>query len=452
MVFAARQQFVDLACVCLITVGCDDARPFGYRRHCYPMQTSIPRGKQFGTAPAGVRRRYLVNTASQTIRSNSTLALLSIVALTFFGYIAIGLPLAVLPTYVDSGLGFGVVWAGIAISTQYVATIVSRAQVGRLCDQYGPRRSVLLGFLAYGLSGALTLASVFAIHVPAASLALLLAGRLALGIGESWVSTAAITWAIGLMGSRETVRIISWNGIATYGGIALAAPFGAWMQGQYGFFAIGIFTVALAIAGLMLAQTRPPVAGIKEKGIGTGQVLSRVAPFGVALALASSGFGVVMTFIALFFHSRGWEGAPFALSAFGLAFMGVRLGLAQAVARFGGLPLVRISLVIEMVGLTAIAFAPSPTVAIIGAALAGAGFAPVFPALGNEAMIRIPPQNRGVALGLYSIFLDISLGTTGPIAGLFADHLGYSAPFFVGVGAVLLSLILSLALRKHRGP
>ena len=109
----------------------------------------------------------------------------------------------------------------------------------------------------------------------------------------------------------------------------------------------------------------------------------------------------------------------------------------------------RISLVIEIVGLAALAFAPSPTVAIIGAALAGAGFAPVFPALGNEAMERIPPQNRGVALGLYSIFLDVSLGSTGPIAGLFADHLGYAAPFTFGVGAVLLSLILSFCLRRN---
>ena len=295
---------------------------------------------------AGAHRRHPVNTASQTIRSTSTLSLISIVALTFFGYLAIGLPLAVLPTYVDSSLGFGVVWAGIAVSTQYVATIVSRAHVGRLCDQYGPRRSVFLGFLAYGLSGALTIASTFTIQVPAASLALLLAGRLALGIGESWVSTAAITWAIGLMGSRETVRIISWNGIATYGGIALAAPFGAWLQGQYGFFAIGVVTIILAVAGFMLAQTRPPVPGVKEKGIGTGQVLSRVAPYGVALALASSGFGVVMAFVALFFHSRGWDGASFALSAFGLAFMGVRPQPCAARARCSGpgLPATRVRL------------------------------------------------------------------------------------------------------------
>ena len=82
----------------------------------------------------------------------STLALLAIVALTFFGYVSIGLPLAVLPAHVAGGLGFGVVWAGIAISTQYVATIVSRAQVGRLVDRCGAKYSVTLGFLAYALS------------------------------------------------------------------------------------------------------------------------------------------------------------------------------------------------------------------------------------------------------------------------------------------------------------
>jgi predicted MFS family arabinose efflux permease len=63
-------------------------------------------------------------------------------------------------------------------------------------------------------------------------------------------------------------------------------------------------------------------------------------------------------------------------------------------------------------------------------------------------MALIPPQNRGVALGLYSVFLDVALGATGPLAGLLAAHLGYVAPFFLGIGAVLLSLAMSFGLRK----
>lgn len=378
----------------------------------------------------------------------SRLSLLSIVSLTFLAYLAIGLPLAVLPGYVDRGLGFGVVWAGIVISTQYVATIFSRAQVGKLIDRRGAKYSVTIGFVGFALSGLFTLLSSLFEGTPAISLGLLMAGRLALGVGESWVSTAAITWAVGLFGQRDTVRVISWNGIATYGGIALAAPVGASLEGRYGFGAIGIVTIGLAMAGLILAQTRPAVARLTEKGIGSGQVFTRIAPYGMALAFASSGFGVVMTFIALFFHSHGWDGAPYALSAFGIAFIGIRFGLPQAVARFGGLPVVRISLVVEVIGLAAVAFAPDPLVATIGSALAGAGFAPIFPALGGEAMGRIPPQNRGVGLGLYSVFLDVGLGGTGPLAGLVAAHHGYASPFLLGMAGVLLSLVLSFGLRK----
>src|SRR5262245_22422950 len=110
-----------------------------------------------------------------------TVSLFPIVSLTFLGYIAVGLPLAVLPTYVDSGLGFGVVWAGIAISTQYIATILSRAYVGGLIDRQGPKLSVTLGFLSCGLSGLLTVGSTLAEATPSLSLTLLLAGRLALG-------------------------------------------------------------------------------------------------------------------------------------------------------------------------------------------------------------------------------------------------------------------------------
>lgn len=378
----------------------------------------------------------------------SAFSLLSIVSLTFFGYLAIGLPMAVLPAYVDSGLGFGVIWAGIAVSTQYVATIVSRAQVGQLTDRYGPKVSVTLGFFAYMLCGALTLISALVSSLPTLSLVLLLLGRLMLGIGESWVSTAAITWAIGLFGQKDTVRVISWNGIATYGGISLAAPIGSWLEGQFGFAATGIVTILLAVCGLAVAQTRPVVAGMARKGLGAAQVFTRIAPFGTALALASCGFGVIMAFIALYFHSRGWSGGPLALTAFGLGFMGVRIWLARIVARYGGLPITRISLVLEIVGLAALAFSPNPTIAVIGAALAGIGFAPVFPALGNEAMASIPPQNRGVALGLFSVFLDVGLGATGPLAGIAAAHLGYDAPFFLGMAAVLLSLAMSFGLRR----
>ncbi|VFT74256.1 transporter [Klebsiella aerogenes] len=42
----------------------------------------------------------------------------------------------------------------------------------------------------------------------------------------------------------------------------------------------------------------------------------------MALALASAGFGVIATFITLFYDAKGWDGAAFALTLFSCAFVG----------------------------------------------------------------------------------------------------------------------------------
>ena len=186
---------------------------------------------------------------TETARASSLRILLT-VSLTFLGYLNIGLPLAVLPTHVAGVLGFGPVLAGLTVSTQYIATILSRAQVGRMSDLYGPKRAVLLGFAGCVLSGLFTLAAAGVHDGPVLALCLLLAGRLALGIAESWIGTGAITWAIGQVGPEHTVRIISWNGIATYGALAVGAPLGVSMSHALGFWSIGCCTCLLGAVGL----------------------------------------------------------------------------------------------------------------------------------------------------------------------------------------------------------
>ena len=54
------------------------------------------------------------------------LRILSVVIFNFASYLTIGLPLAVLPGYVHETLGYSAFWAGLVISLQYFATLVSR--------------------------------------------------------------------------------------------------------------------------------------------------------------------------------------------------------------------------------------------------------------------------------------------------------------------------------------
>ena len=59
-----------------------------------------------------------------------------------------------------------------------------------------------------------------------------------------------------------------------------------------------------------------------------------------------------------------------------------------------------------------------PSWALAGLALTGFGLALVFLALGTEAVRSFPPHNRGSARGVYTAFVDLSLGISGPTAGV----------------------------------
>ena len=61
-------------------------------------------------------------------------------------------------------------------------------------------------------------------------------------------------------------------------------------------------------------------------------------------------------------------------------------------------------------GLVLIGTASAPRKVLAGAALAAAGFALVFPALGVVAVGRVDTANRGAALGAFSLFADLPLG------------------------------------------
>ena len=364
-----------------------------------------------------------------------TLRIVQIVCFTFLAYLAIGMQLAVLPPFVHNDLGFGAVLAGLVISTQYVATLLSRGFAGRTSDTAGPKRTALIGMLACAGSGLLMIVAALLLAWPMASLGTMLLARLALGMGESCVATGCIMWGIGRVGSEHTAKVISWNGIATYGALAVGAPLGVLLVSMGGFIMIGLSGVVLMVFGLLLAWRRPPVRMEVGERLPMHHVFGRVAPYGMGLALGAVGFGVIATFITLYYASQGWAGAAPTLSVFGVCFVGVRLVLGWTIAHFGGYRVALCSLLVEAVGLTVLSLAGHAGVAMVGAALSGIGFSLIFPALGVVAVERVSASNRGAALAAYSVFIDVALGITGPLGGWIASG-GRYGPMFV-VAAVM---------------
>ncbi|GAC1329243.1 MAG: MFS transporter [Collimonas sp.] len=383
-----------------------------------------------------------------------TFHIVSTAFFTFICYLAIGIPLAVLPGYVHTDLGYSSVLAGLAISMQYLATLLSRPLAGRMADSVGPKTAVLRGLTGCSISGAFLLVAALFTHIPALSLAILLIGRLVLGCGESMVGTGAITWGIGRVGAQHTARMISWNGIATYGALAIGAPLGVVIAHTWGLAAVGATVTVLSLGGLLLARVKAATAVVRGEHLPFKHVLRKVFPHGMGLALGSIGFGSIATFITLFYASHQWPNAAFALTMFGTFFVGARLLFAHTISRFGGFRVAIICFSVEALGLLLLWQAGSPSLALIGAALTGFGFALIFPALGVEAVNLVPANNRGSALGAYSVFLDLALGVTGPLAGLIVSEFGYPEVFLFAAAASLaaVGLTVSMYRRSQRVP
>ena len=378
----------------------------------------------------------------------NTSKILSIVVFNAITYILIGLPLAVFPGLVHFKLGYSATLAGGLISLQYVATLLTRSPVGRLCDQKGGKVAVMLGLGCAAVNGVFILLAGHA-QAPLLVLALLFLSRLMLGAAESGCGTGCNIWGMARLGPAASAEVMSWNGIASYGGIALGAPLGVMLMHFGGLDALGGVAVLLPLLGLLggcFSPAAKPLAGAKR--VGMLRVVRDVWAYGSALACASFGFGVIVAFMALYYAAHGWHGAAYALTSFGVCFVLVRLVLVGVIGRFGGFRVALVSYVVEAVGLVLLWQASAPVLALLGAGLAGFGLSLIFPALGVEVLKTVDSGNRGSALAIYTVFLDIALGLTGPVAGEIAGAHGYPAAFGLGAVVVCVALVLTAQLFK----
>ena len=376
---------------------------------------------------------------------------------TFICYLSIGLPLAVLPAFVHLRMGLHAALAGLVISIQYVTTFLSRPWAGRISDHSGAKTAVLWGMAACALSGVLLLAAT-AVHFNPwfmnswLTFLALVASRLVLGVGESLGSTGATLWGITHAGPENTARVISYNGVATYGGLALGAPLGVILDQHWGLASLGLLTALLGGASLTFAMRKPAPPVTPVEHLPFRLVLGRIAPHGMALALGGIGYSVLATFVTLYYIARHWNpnGAALCLTAFGVAFITARLLFIHAIDRFGGFTVTIVCLSVESLGVLLLWSAASPWMASAGAALTGFGYSLVFPALGVEAVKHVPVPNRGTALGVYTGFSDVSFFLVGPIAGAVIGAWGYPSAFLFALASVLTSLGIVLILRQMR--
>ncbi|MNX84456.1 major facilitator superfamily transporter [compost metagenome] len=330
-------------------------------------------------------------------------------------------------------------------------TFFMRAYAGTIVDKKGPKPAIIVSMICFMLTGILLWAAFYTSASPLLSISLLAASRLLTGCGEGMVGASPVNWAILRVGDQHTSTAISYNGISNYSSMAIGAPLGVILSQHLGNWSIAAFTILVGLIGLISTINKKALYSLStEVRNSFFSVLKIVSPFGIGLALAGIGFGTISTFITLYYNYKGWENAAICITCFSTMFVLGRFVLTGSINKIGGVKIALYSMIIESVGLLMISFAPSPLLTIIGASITGLGFSMVFPALGVEAVKRASSANKGAALGAYGLFIDISLGVSGPLVGLVAKQFGMNFIFPFSLFLVLLGVIVCFILIRSK--
>jgi len=379
----------------------------------------------------------------------SSSALLPIMGAVFVSFLIVGLAMPVLPLHVHHGLGLSTVVVGLIGGSQFASSIVSRAWAGRHADARGAKHAVVVGLILAAAGGAFYLVSLRFTGQPAASAAMLFAGRALLGAGESFAITGAQAWGFLLAGPRNTGKVIAWMGTALYAAFAVGAPLGTVLYARYGFAAIALATALVPLASLALVAPLPRVAPTAGASASFRKVFRAVWLPGLGLALTSAGFGAMTTFASLLFVARGWAVWP-AFTAFAVALILARTFLGSIADRMGGARVALAFLLVESAGLAFLWLAPSFLIGVGGAALAGFGYSLVYPGFGVEAVRRAPAGSHGLAMGVYGGFLDVALALGSPTLGFIAGVSSVSTVFLVAALSVACATPIALRLMKRQ--
>ncbi|WFU07788.1 arabinose transporter [Rhizobium sp. CB3090] len=368
----------------------------------------------------------------------------------FVAFFITGLAMPVLPLHVHTGLGMSTLIVGFVTGSQFAAALISRVWSGNYADSRGGKPALLAGLVAAIVSGLLYLASLPLAGAPVLSVTLLLLGRAVLGGAEGFIITGAFSWALMMLGPQSTGRILSWIGIAMYSAFAIAAPIGASLYSRYGFLAIGLGTVLLPLASLLLTYPMRFVAPRPARRPPLIQVIGAVWLPGIGLAFASVGFAAINAFVSLFFVERGWGPVWLVFTIYSGSFMLSRVLFGHLPDKLGATKVALLFVSMEATGQAVIWLAPQPEIAFLGVALTGFGYSLVHPAFGVEAVMQAPLQSRSLAMGAYTTFLDLALGTAAPVLGFVANRGGLRSVYLASTLVVACAIIVAIALLCRR--
>ena len=334
--------------------------------------------------------------------------------------------------------------------------------IGMLLDRFPPRRIILPCILVFAL--ALASLSRLSGSISHFYFTFFMLGLVANGTAQFAYTRTILTWFQKRRGLALAL-ILTGSGV----GSILIPPATQWMIAHHGWRSAYLMLGGIALLGLpltallvrnrpaaILLKDEPAVSGVSVKGAFTSTAFWVLC--GITVLSAFSENGLVTNLAAILTdHGVTPQSAALALSVRGGAGILGRLGVGFLIDRFSPQRIQTMILILAAFGTLILAFAVSPAVSLLGAALLGVG-------LGSEADVLpyllahyVGRRNFSVLYGLTWTAYAIG-GATGPMfVGHMYDVTGAYHSSFIALLALIafaaagVSLLLPRVASKTSG-
>jgi len=357
-------------------------------------------------------------------------------------FLAMGMVNPLLPRFVKDTLDKDDLVVGVVVALLAASAVVMRPVAGQLATKRGRRPVMVVGAAVNGLS--------FLLYaVP--HLAVLVSARLVTGVGHALFVTGSHTMVTEVVSERRRAEAVSYFSVAIYLALGVGPAIGEavarrWTIG-WAFAVAGLVSAMAALVSRRTVETVQAAADAGEAAEPTRRISRAALLPGCVLAfgmVASVAFG---SFMPLYADELGMAGAASVYVVYSAVVILVRLFGARLPDVLGPARCGTIATVVIAVGMAGIAASGTSWGLYVGAVTLAIGISFLYPSLTLLVVACTPARERALAMGTFTMFMDVASGLGGMMLGVVANAAGYRAAFSAAAisaagGLVILQLLL----------